>query len=334
MSRRKIVCLTPVRDEEWILEHFLKAASAWADEVIIADQNSTDRSRQIAVSFAKVTLLHNDSTTFNEPERQVKLIDAARKLSDDNLLLALDADEVLFFEQSVEASWEHILSLPAGTCIYFECINVGEGFRECWTKGYHFYGYVDDGTEHKGLVIDSPRLPQSNQSQHIRFEHIKVLHLQYTNMERVRLKQYWYQCLEATLANERTYLGTKKTNLYIFERYNKFRFALPQRRPISPCWLSFLEENGFTATLKPQIDTGIFYLSDIRGFFDRYGTNYFQHLSIWDHDWSAQFGSERYVDPRRIHTRLIHRWLMNRPLLSFSRWELLFVRLLETLRLF
>lgn len=43
MNEKPIInYLTPVRNEVWILDRFLKAASFWADHIIIADQMSTD----------------------------------------------------------------------------------------------------------------------------------------------------------------------------------------------------------------------------------------------------------------------------------------------------
>ena len=59
-TRPTFVVLTPVRNEAWILRAFLEATSLWADHIIIADQMSTDGSREIARSFPKVTLIDND----------------------------------------------------------------------------------------------------------------------------------------------------------------------------------------------------------------------------------------------------------------------------------
>lgn len=65
-----VICLTPIRNESWILDMFLKATSLWADHIILADQMSTDGSREIAKKNSKVILIDNNSETFNEPERQ------------------------------------------------------------------------------------------------------------------------------------------------------------------------------------------------------------------------------------------------------------------------
>jgi Glycosyltransferases involved in cell wall biogenesis len=93
--KRKVICLTPVKNESWILERFLKCTSLWADHIIIADQNSDDGSEEIAKSFQKVIYVKNSASQFNEPERQKLLINEARKISGEKVLVALDADEAL-----------------------------------------------------------------------------------------------------------------------------------------------------------------------------------------------------------------------------------------------
>ena len=55
----QLIVLTPVRNEAWVLRAFLTATSLWADKIIIADQMSTDGSREICKEFPKVILLDN-----------------------------------------------------------------------------------------------------------------------------------------------------------------------------------------------------------------------------------------------------------------------------------
>ena len=40
------LCLTPTRNESWIIAPFLAAARMWASRVIVADQGSTDGTRE------------------------------------------------------------------------------------------------------------------------------------------------------------------------------------------------------------------------------------------------------------------------------------------------
>jgi hypothetical protein len=45
---RKIIGVTPVKNEEWLLERFLAVTSRFADHINVADQQSTDGSRSTA----------------------------------------------------------------------------------------------------------------------------------------------------------------------------------------------------------------------------------------------------------------------------------------------
>jgi glycosyltransferase involved in cell wall biosynthesis len=94
-GQRKIICITPIRNEEWILERFLRCASVWADAVVILDQCSTDRSEEIARSFDNVKYVRNENSTFSEIDRQRRLMASAREFGPGNVMIALDADEML-----------------------------------------------------------------------------------------------------------------------------------------------------------------------------------------------------------------------------------------------
>jgi hypothetical protein len=64
------IVMTPVRNEAWVLHAFLKTTSTWADFIIIADQMSTDGSRDIYKQYEKVIVIDNNNQDFNEAERQ------------------------------------------------------------------------------------------------------------------------------------------------------------------------------------------------------------------------------------------------------------------------
>jgi len=325
------ICLTPVKNEEWILETFLQCVSLWADHIIIADQQSSDRSCEIAKSFDKVTLLRNDSDSFNEPDRQKMLINEARKFKGPNLLIALDADEILSGNFIKSDDWQKINSLGLGSRIYLESINVDSTFTKYWTKGFHYFGFVDDGTSHKGFEIDSPRLPDTSYTSIFYSQEIKILHLQYIDAERAKFKQIWYQCLEKTLSDI-TYLGKKKTNYYIFQRYNKYKFEVRDLNPINEKWINLYENSGIK--LKESASEKIPFLDYIKIFFDKYGTKFFEKLDIWDEDWNRIYQSQQYTDPRNAITQLIHRWLNNRKELRLSYFENWLLQILEFLKIY
>ena len=159
-SPRKIICLTPIKNEAWILERFLKCASLWADHIIIADQKSDDGSAEIAKSYQKVIYVSNDSDEFNEPERQKLLIDTAREIPGEKVLIALDADEVLTSNFVNSPEWQTLINSPVGTIIKFQWVNLMDDLQHCWIPdSFYPWGFVDDGSEHKGCLIHSHRVP-------------------------------------------------------------------------------------------------------------------------------------------------------------------------------
>src|SRR6476659_3715040 len=95
MSRPQIIVLTPVRNEAWILDRFIKCTSLWADHIIIADQSSDDGSADLARKYPKVTVVENDNPEYDEADRQKLLLRTARLIPGPRVLIALDADEIM-----------------------------------------------------------------------------------------------------------------------------------------------------------------------------------------------------------------------------------------------
>ena len=109
-GRPTIVVVTPVRNEAWVLDAFLTCTSSWADRIIIADQHSTDGSREIAAKYAKVTLVDNDAAEMNQAAARLLLFEEADKIEGDKIVVALDADEFLTKGFDKTEGWERILS--------------------------------------------------------------------------------------------------------------------------------------------------------------------------------------------------------------------------------
>jgi len=196
-SDLKIICITPVKNESWILDSFLKCTSLWADQIIIADQNSTDTSRSIALKYPKVKLIENNSTSFNESGRQQLLIDAARSIPcTKRIIIALDADEILAGDIH-EIRSTHVASLAKGTVLRFRwlnCTNQGLSYWDSNTLGA--FGYIDDGAIHIGAQIHSHRIPYHESKNQYVIDQCPILHLQYLDWKRMKSKHRWYQCYE------------------------------------------------------------------------------------------------------------------------------------------
>ena len=329
----KIICLTPVKNESWILEKFLMAASLWADHIIIADQLSDDGTREIARKFEKVVLINNPSVEFNEPERQKLLIEAARKIEGPRLLITLDADEFLTANFHDSDEWEYIMHASPGTVIGFSWVNLKPDLTKYWSPDRHFpWGFMDDGSEHTGDVIHSTRIPIPINSMKIDLEEIKVLHYQYTDWERMASKHRWYQCWE--VLNR-----PKRSAFEIYEQYHHmYEVKESDLLEVKTEWFDhYLVNNINIKSVKME---GIYWWDrEVLRYFQRYGTKMFRKLDIWDTDWKMLAdhfkieGDMTSNDPRNYLDKLIHAWLKSdgykspsifnriiQKLLRISRW--------------
>lgn len=317
MSQPTIVCLIPIKNEAWILDRCLKCASLWADNIIIADQQSTDGSREIALSYPKVILIDNPSPTYNELERQKLLIAEARKIPGQKLLIAIDADEVLVgYDQTRE--WETIKQARPGTSFWFQWANILPGLEKYYTPDFQMlFGYMDDGKEHRGNLIHSPRVPISGEEPRILCSHIKVLHYQYTDWNRMKSKHRWYQCLERINFPHRS-------SIEIYRQYHHMDIPPSETKTIPANWLETYESEGIDMT---SINTKTIYWWDreILNLLDKYGNRAFSREAIWDIQWDKMheqcFHTKPKIplsDPRNLLEKLVHKWLSRTQLKSLN----------------
>ncbi|HEY9692530.1 MAG TPA: glycosyltransferase family 2 protein [Oculatellaceae cyanobacterium] len=312
MSSPTIICLTPVKNEAWILDRFLKCTSLWADYIIVADQNSTDNSREIAQKYPKVTLIENPSATYNEQERQKILIEAARKIpvSGKRLLIALDADE-FFVGHTESKEWDTILQAPVGTSLWFQWANVLPNMEKYYAPNFHLlFGYMDDGKEHQGNLIHSPRLPTDKLENRILFSQIKVLHYQYTDWERMKSKHRWYQCLERIKNPQRSAID-------IYRQYHHMDVPVTDTNQMPSSWFGTYENAGIDMTSILR-EKNYWWDKEVLDFFDKYGIQTFAKEAIWDVDWNNQyqlcFQENPKIDLSDPRTRLekwAHNWLQS-----------------------
>jgi len=302
--------MTPVKNEAWILERFLRCANTWANHIIVADQQSTDGSREIARSFEKVTLIDNDTPAYDEQARQRLLIDAARDISVDGprVLIALDADEILTANWMSSPEWQRAIRADPGTVLGFRWVNIAPNVSGGWLDdSLKPFGYVDDGRPHRGEKIHSPRVPVHEDAPWLELEDVRVLHYQYANWERMKSKQRWYQCWERLHHPD-------KRPITIYRQYNFMHADVQQAEPLDPSWLQGYEDRGIDMR---TIDTSPYYHwdRDVVEMLRDHGPETFEKIAIWDVDW-AEKGRAMDVDvngelsdPRSSVGKRVHRWL-------------------------
>ena len=310
MSREAtVICVTPVRNEAWILDRFLACASVWADHIIVADQSSTDGSREIVSRFPKARLVDNPGAEYDEGARQRLLLDEARRIPGRRLIVALDADEALGANALDDPDWERLRHAPEGTVAWFDWVNVLPGFSECWIPRERVpFAFVDDGASHSGSTIHSTRIPVGEDSPGIQLESVKVLHFQHVAWRRMKGKQRWYQCWEAVN-------NGGKRPIQIYRQYHRMDcFPESELLPVDAAWLAGYEERGISIRDLP--DEGDYWDAEVVAWLAELGPERFRRLAIWDVDWQdvarragREVPEDRLRDPRDRVERAVHEWL-------------------------
>jgi len=319
--RPTIICVTPIKNEAWILRRFLRCASLFADHIVVADQQSADDSRSIAQQFSKVHLIDNPGAAYHEGDRQKLLIDAARKLppiagNSGRLILALDADEMLSSNFTTSPEWQTVLAAPAGAIITANWANLAPDFRSAWlsTSFDQVIGYMDDGRPHDGKALHNFRLPAPPDSPRLALNDIRLLHYQYTDWQRMKSKHRWYQCFEIIKSPD-------KSAVDIFRQYHHM-YAIDEktRCPIDPAWFKAYVDMGIdmTSTIK---HAWYYWDEQVAEWLVTHGTQKFAKLDIWASeghpDWAEIYrrihdGKQPprdISDPRTEDERTTLRWL-------------------------
>lgn len=308
MSSPIHIVMTPVRNEAWVLRAFLESTSRWADYIIIADQMSTDGSREIALSFSKVILIDNNNPEFNEAERQAMLVAKAREVAAgrDTLLWGLDADEILAANTFETKDWQHILNSVPGDVFWFKWAEICPDREHYWMSKKKYYPWLfhDDGKEPHGNYVrnmHSMRIPYPiDEKQMYYVDDFRVLHLAYLNLFRIQSKKRFYIFIDWEMNNRnpitlaRAYAYTKRFDMIL---------------PLPEEFLYSQQRGGFDMWEKIDTESRSFW-------FDRYIverlTKYprkkIRKLPIWDESFISEYGLS---DPRLFTDRIVHNYLEN-----------------------
>lgn len=303
----KIICLVPCRNEAWILNTFLSCASMWADHIIISDQFSTDISREIMSRFPKVTILDNPPDyTVDEYRLRMIFFDYCRVTFHGKIIyIALDCDEILVGNELLDKI-ERLKSLPPGTTITFNHMNIHPNKIDAWFAGSVCWGFVEDWvTPFKSKEFHGTRLPLNNS--HVVDSGCFVWHLQFIDWERMQSKHRWYECVEII----------KQTETDPIKIYRKYHHMYSEKvlrlTPVDTSLAKIYSAQGIDvfAFVKDPIYR---WDSEILKMFKTYGEEHFKYLDIWDVNWSGISKShvEEQInirDPRGLLIRLVNMYL-------------------------
>ena len=302
-TRPKIIILTPVRNEAWVLPAFLKAASLWADYIIIADQNSNDGSREIAESFSKVILVDNPRKDMHQARTRKLLFDEAMKIEGDKILFALDADEFLSGDFMHTDDWKSIMNSVPGDVFLFRWMNLTEDKNKYTSFVPYYWAFhvpkVLEGTFPDNFIHEW-RLPWPHEDVlHQRYicNQISFVHFARVNVKRQMNKECFYML--STLASDK--------NTSAISIYRMYFPAQAQLFDVPNETYCFYEKNGLDLWEYINLtDGGEHYIDVVKSLLNQYGARYFEKVDIWD---TELVKSLDIHDPRSTKYKVLHLYL-------------------------
>lgn len=316
-DRPLIVVLAPVRNEAWVLRSFLEATSLWADYIIIADQMSTDGSREIAQEYPKVVLVDNDRKEMHQAATRRLLFEAAKKIEGEKLLFTLDADEFLSGDFVNTDDWRKIINSRPDDSFCWRWMNLKQNDATKYSTFQHYYWCVHESEalwegEFPDYFIHEWRLPWSpkaDESHKFFLDGFCSIHLARINQLRQRNKERFYQV--STVGQD-----PKKSKISLFRHYHAEDeleyFDVPQDA------YCFYENHGLDIWKYVDLnDEGEYYTSEVLGYFKRDGLKKYALLDIWDEDWMKGNG---IIDPRNAFQKMLLAYLSKTNPYAHSFW--------------
>lgn len=302
-KRPTLVVLTPVRNEAWILRAFLEATSLWADHILIADQMSTDGSREIALSYSKVKMIDNDRKEMHQAATRRLLLEESKKIPGDKILFALDADEFFAGDFVHTNDWRKILESEPNDAFFWRWMNLKKDDFGQYSSTPYYYWAVHESKdiwegEFPDHFIHEWRLPWPPKARTFNLDELRSLHFARVNGTRQRNKERFYQV--STLARNHSPNPVKLFRHYHAEE-NLSYFSVPEGV------YDFYEAHGVNLWHLVDInDDGAYYTSVVLDLFQQFGVNRFAMLDIWDREWMKKNGVS---DPRKWYHHLIQKYL-------------------------
>lgn len=270
----KKIVLIPIRNELALLQYNLPNILQWADQVIIADQHSTDGTRELYRRFPQVRVIDNDHTGHSN-EVYWQLLAEARTFGNDNMIFYIDADEWAPAELMKQelATYTYV----PGTQIDMRWIHPWKTPGRYRTDGVYRglkkrVGWIDNGTyQHDHTYVihgHTSIIPECDGP--VRCLETPLIHLQFLEWERTQWKQVWYRCGEHIARA----FPPRRIN-------NKYRHTLEtdavRLTPMPEAW-----ETSIAAIPAATFDNvSLWHKTTVLDWIDTYGVAFFEPLEIW-----------------------------------------------------
>lgn len=300
-----LIVMTPVRNEAWVLRAFLEATSLWADYIVIADQMSTDGSREIAREYPKVILIDNNRKEMHMAATRRLMFDAVRKIEGEKILFALDADEFLSGDFVNTDDWKKIMDSSPDDSFCWRWMNLKSGDATQYSISQQYYWAVHESEDlWNGKFPDRcthewrlPWSPKADETHKFFLNDFCSIHLARVNERRKCNKERFYQL--STIVGDAKESVVSMYRIYNSEEAVNYRI-LPKDA------YRYYEEHGLDIwKFVDCTDEGRYYTEEALSYFEN-GLNRYAMLNIWDSDW---MGKNNIKDPRSWYHKLLHSYL-------------------------
>lgn len=303
MKTPQLIVLTPVFNEAWILHAFLRATSIWADHIIIADQMSTDGSRDIYPQYEKVIVVDNPRKEMHQAATRRLLFEEAKKIEGDKILFTLDADEFLSGDFMHTKGWQTIMNSEPGDVFEFRWMNLSADVSKYSTwQHYYWAAHVDEellNGQFPDNFIHEWRLPWPKHVNHeYKIDDISFVHFARANALRQCNKERFYQISQSAPMGK--YSGVRFYRQYHPVLEETF-YEVPM--DIYACY----EANGIDVVEMLNLqDEGKHYTDAVLRKIEEKGIEYFKKLDVWEHGFLK---NNNLQDPRTWWDKMIHTYL-------------------------
>ena len=323
MSKPIHIVMTPTRNEAWVIRAFLECNGLWADYIIIADQMSTDGTRDIILEYQKkwkntnltpqtvhnthqcqLIMIDNTNPEFNEAERQRILVAKAREVAAgrDTLLWGLDADEILPANWQETEDGKHIWNSIPGDVFCFKWAQLAPDKKHYGDSVFYPWLFHDDGVEpHSTNVrnMHSMRIPYPKEEKQLYYvKDFRVLHCGLLDPMRIAAKNRFYQFVDWELNHRSPILLSRVYGVHRLEnQINDIRYD------IEPKVIAF----PFEFFSRIELGAKHTWFDDyVKERISKFPMEKLRKLDIWDEDFMQYYNID---DQRRWIDKMIHTYL-------------------------
>jgi hypothetical protein len=229
----KLICLMPVRNEEWVLGLSARAALMWCDQLVIGLHRCMDDSFQIArfvqdQHAGRVTIIQHREENWTEMAHRQRLLEVARERGATHIAM-IDADEVLtgnlLMDNGPVCIERLVTELKPSTVLQLPWLALPRTTDRYLTSGIWGPGqqvsmaFKDEPGAHWALHDGgrdfhhrNPMGIGRNFHAPLKPEQGGIMHLQFLSHRRLRAKQALYKAVEVLRWPAPTMLNGKKCN--------------------------------------------------------------------------------------------------------------------------